>query len=54
LPEDDLAAVLTYMRQAWGNKAAPITAEQIKAVRDQVGNHPQPFAPRELMELPEK
>jgi len=54
LPEDDLAAVLTYMRQAWGNKAAPITAEQIKAVKAQVGNRPQPFAPKELMDLPEK
>ena len=54
LPEDDLAAVLSYMRQAWGNKASPITADQIKAVKAQLGNRSQPFTPEELMQVPEK
>jgi mono/diheme cytochrome c family protein len=52
LPDDDLAAVLTYMRQAWGNKAGPITAEQIKAVKAEVGNRTQPESPEELNALP--
>ncbi|PWU16460.1 MAG: cytochrome C [Verrucomicrobia bacterium] len=41
--DDDLANVLTYVRQAWGNKAPPITAEQVKTVRTAIGNRSQPL-----------
>jgi mono/diheme cytochrome c family protein len=54
MPDEDLAAVLSYMRQAWGNKAEPITADQIKAVRTEVGNRTQPFTPEDLLQVPEK
>jgi mono/diheme cytochrome c family protein len=54
LPDEDLAAVLTYMRQSWGNKASEITAEQVKAVRGQLGGRSQPYTAPELMSLPEK
>ena len=54
LSEDDLAAVLTYVRQVWANKAPPITAEQVRAVKAQVGNHPLAFTPEEVMQAPEK
>ena len=54
LSEDDLAAAVTYVRQVWGNKASPITPEQVKAVKTQVGNRPQPFTPEEIMQAPEK
>jgi mono/diheme cytochrome c family protein len=54
LPEDSLAAALSYVRQAWGNKASPITAEQINAVKTQVGNRSQSFTPEEIMQVPEK
>jgi mono/diheme cytochrome c family protein len=54
LPEDDLAAVLSYMRSAWGNNAPPITPEEVKAVKTQVGNRSQPFTPEEVMQAPEK
>jgi len=54
MPDDILADVLSYMRQAWGNKASAISAEQVKAVKTQVGNHPLGFAPEELMQVPEK
>ena len=40
LSDEDLSAVLTYIRSSWGNKATPITAEQVKAVRAEVGNRP--------------
>ncbi len=33
LSDADSAAVLSYVRQAWGNKAAPITPAQVAAVR---------------------
>ena len=51
LPDDDLAAVLTYIRQSWGNKAAAITPEQVKAVRTEVGNRTQPWTADQLNAL---
>jgi mono/diheme cytochrome c family protein len=52
LSDEDLAALLTYMRQSWGNKASPITADQVKAVREEVGNRPQPWTAEELSTIP--
>lgn len=40
LSDADLAAVLTYIRSSWGNKAGPVTAADVKAVRADVANHP--------------
>jgi mono/diheme cytochrome c family protein len=45
--DDKIAAVLTYVRQAWGNKAGPITAEQVAAIHTKEGDHKQ-WAPAEL------
>jgi mono/diheme cytochrome c family protein len=39
LGDEKIAAVLTYVRQEWGNKSGPITADQVAAVRTQDGNH---------------
>ena len=36
--DDKIAAVLTYVRQEWGNKAAPITPDQVTAIRNSEGN----------------
>ena len=54
LQPDDLAAILSYVRQAWGNKAPTVTPEQVKAVGTQVGNRPTAFSPEEIMQVPEK
>ncbi len=51
LSDDDLAAVLTYIRQTFGNKASPITPEQVKAVRAQVGSRTQPWTAAELQAI---
>jgi mono/diheme cytochrome c family protein len=41
LSDADLAAVLTYIRSAWGNKSAPVTEAEIKAARAAInGNAP--------------
>ena len=48
LSDDDLAAVLSYIRQSWGNKASVITPEQVKAVRAEIGNRTQPWSAQEL------
>jgi mono/diheme cytochrome c family protein len=48
LSDEDLAAVLSYIRQSWGNKASAITPDQVKAIRAQVGNRSQPWTAEEL------
>jgi mono/diheme cytochrome c family protein len=35
--DERIAAVLSYVRQEWGNKAPAITAEQVSAIREAVG-----------------
>ncbi len=34
LKDEELAAVLTYVRNTWGNKASIVTPEQVKSVRE--------------------
>jgi mono/diheme cytochrome c family protein len=51
LSDDDIAAVLTYVRQEWGNKAPPVTPEQVKAIRDKVKSHSQNFTPTEVQAI---
>jgi mono/diheme cytochrome c family protein len=36
LNDDQVAAVVTYVRNAWGNAAAPVTADMVKQLRGQV------------------
>jgi len=48
LPDDDLAAVLSYMRNAWGNKASMITPEDVAAVRAATASRTQPWTAAEL------
>ena len=52
LSDADLAAVLTYIRSSWGNKAGEVTADDIKAVRAGM-SRPQPMSQSQLMALPE-
>jgi len=51
LSDEDLAAVLTYVRQSWGNKASEITPQQVRAVRAEVGNRTQPWTADELQAI---
>jgi mono/diheme cytochrome c family protein len=51
LSDDDLAAVLTYIRRSWGNQASEIPPEQVKATRAEVGNRSQPWSAAELNAL---
>jgi len=39
LSDSDLAAVLTYIRGSWGNKASPVSDTDIKAMRAAVAGH---------------
>lgn len=53
LSDSDLAALLTYIRSSWGNKGGPVTADDVKAVRAEIGGHTQPMTGEEMMKMPE-
>lgn len=48
--DEKVAAVLTYVRQAWGNKAPPITAAKVSQIHSQIGDHKQ-WTPAELEKI---
>jgi mono/diheme cytochrome c family protein len=48
--DDKVAAVLTYVRQEWGNKAGPITPEKVAEIRTKEGDH-KPWNPADLEKL---
>lgn len=51
LGDDKVAAVLTYIRQEWGNVGPPITTEQVAAIRSKEGDR-KPYTEQELLKLP--
>lgn len=54
LSDADMAAVLTYIRGSWGNKADAVTADDVKSTRAAMGAHPQPISGQDqLKALPE-
>lgn len=48
LPPEDLAAVVSYIRQAWGNRAPSVAAEDVAAVKTQTAGRSQPWTGEEL------
>ncbi len=52
LSDEDLSALLSYIRQAWGNKAPQVTAAQVKQVRQEISGHSGPFTPDQLKAVP--
>ncbi len=53
LSDADLAAVLTYIRNSWGNSASAVTADDIKPIRASLGGRPQPLTGEQLKSMPE-
>jgi mono/diheme cytochrome c family protein len=51
--DENMAAVLTYIRQSWGNQASAITPEQVSAVRAETAGRTAPWTAGELLNLPE-
>ena len=51
--DEQLADVLSYVRNSFGNKATLVTPEQVKKVRTDLGGRAQPYSPDELMKLEE-
>jgi mono/diheme cytochrome c family protein len=55
--DEQLAAVLSYVRQKWSNKSQNhpfVTPDQITKIRAAIKDHPGPFKPDELLAIPVK
>jgi mono/diheme cytochrome c family protein len=52
MSDEQLAAVLTYVRKSWGNNAEPVTVEQVKKVRADLKGRADPHTSEELLKLP--
>lgn len=47
----ELASVLTFVRQSFGNHAAPVSEEKVAEIRARHGDRPAPWSPEELLKL---
>jgi mono/diheme cytochrome c family protein len=52
--DEDLALILSYVRHSWGNKGGEIKAEQVKAIRAELGSRSQQITEPELLKVTEK
>jgi hypothetical protein len=52
LKDDQIAAILTYIRSEWDNAAVPITADYVKTVRAASGDRKDPWTQKELKAIP--
>ena len=54
--DEEFACLMTFIRgeSEWGNSASPVTAEQVEAVRAEVGSRVAPWTQEELFQTPEQ
>lgn len=52
LTDEQIAHILTYIRQAWGNNAPPISKEGVAAMRAESGTRSQPWSDAALKAIP--
>ncbi len=52
LNDQKIADVLTYIRQEWGNKGAPVAAEGIGALRKEIAGRTELYTEAELLAVP--
>ena len=52
LTDEQIAAVLTYIRSEWGNAATPVFANYVRAVREQAATRTEPWSPKDLQAIP--
>jgi mono/diheme cytochrome c family protein len=51
MQDENIAAVLTYVRSAWGNTAGPVTADQVKKIRAATSSRSEHWTAPELLKL---
>jgi mono/diheme cytochrome c family protein len=52
--DQQIASILTYERSDWGNNGAPVTADMVKQVRDEIKDRKEQWTWAELQKLPPK
>ena len=52
--DQQLAAILTYVRSDWGNNAPAITAEMVKQIRDEFKDRKEQWTWPEIQKIPPK
>jgi nitrite reductase (NO-forming) len=52
LSDQQIADVLTYVRDSFGNKASPVTPDQVKAIRDAEQARTAMWTEAELQKIP--
>jgi mono/diheme cytochrome c family protein len=52
LKDDQIAAILTYIRSEWGNAASSISAEQVAKMRAETAAKTEPYTQNELKAIP--
>lgn len=52
LKDDQIASILTYIRNEWGNSAPPITAEQVAKIREETAAQTEPYTQNQLKATP--
>ncbi len=53
LKDKEIAAVINYVRQSWGNSAPPISEEQVAAIREETKSRTTQYTFEELMAEPD-
>jgi len=54
LNDEEIAAVLSYVRNSFGNKAAPVSPDKVKIIREQIKDKKGFYHPDELLSKKEK
>ena len=54
LKDEDIAAVLTFVRNSWGNKAPAVDPALVKPIRDQTADKGGAWTPADLLKIPLK
>lgn len=52
LKDEQIAMILTYIRNEWGNSAPPILAEQVAKVREETAAKTEPWTQTQLQAIP--
>ncbi len=51
LPDDQVAAILTYVRSSWGNQSSAVTPDQVKAIRASISDRGTAWTAEEILKL---
>jgi len=52
LKDEQIAAVLTYIRAEWGNAACPVPIDYVKTMREQSASRTEPWTQKDLQAIP--